>query len=131
MNYIKSQFLEKEMDFGKKNQVRVFAVKVDNPSDLVFACRYIKSEINNAFLQYYGNPHPLFHLPQEPLRVKKFHEENLEHERDIINRAREEFSECNDKDECVVFYHEDLSFCYPEKRSIIEKRYSGIKILHL
>ena len=123
MNIVKRTFIEKEMS---ANPVRVFAIKVNTPEELVLIASRTVTPINkNGFLNYFTLPDMSPTQTDFGVRDRILKEE----EKDILKMAEKEFEECGGKGECVIFFHEDLKLCYPERKELVEKRYPGIKVV--
>ena len=114
MNQIKNLFkIKEEKEYKKRGNVRAFVVQADNPLDLLHIPG-ITTKINpNGFLNYY-----------EEVKDVISHKE-------LKERARNEFKENSENGVCYILCNEDVPCVYPEKPSVVNKRYPGIKILHL
>ena len=124
MNIVKSVFIKKEM--AATNPVRVFAIKVNTPEELVLIASRTVTPINkNGFLNYFTLP------DMSPIITNLGDRDRIleKEEKDILKMAKKEFEECGGEGECVIFFHEDLKLCYPERKELVEKRYPGIKVV--
>ena len=129
-NVIKNLFKEKEnKEYEKRGTVRAFAVQANNPSDLLCISRLATKVNPNGFLHYFQEIKGYEYIIRKIGDPKR--SSPVPSRKELKERVKKEFKENNENGVCYILCNEDVPCAYPEKPSVVNERYPGIKIVQL